>query len=159
MSLTLEKAKNLMEKIASNQGWSQWIFKHAIRAKKYQKRCVHCQPRWTYYWIGSNNETITRKIIRPFKMLLMLKRHVESIWGLNFLNMKKMQTSSSITRLHSNREKDGNNNNGQLTKVSVQVIILLIPSNHPWESWSSNKLGLTRIFLKSLLLMTWSEKT
>ena len=44
MSLTLGKAKTLMEKIASNQGFS-----YAIRVKKYRKRCVQCQPRWTYY--------------------------------------------------------------------------------------------------------------
>jgi hypothetical protein len=49
MSLTLRKVETLMEKLASNQGWSQYTFNHAIRVKKHQKRCVHCQPRWMYY--------------------------------------------------------------------------------------------------------------
>ena len=49
MSLTLGKAETLMEKIASNQGGHHAIFNHVIRVKKYQKRCVHYQPRWTYY--------------------------------------------------------------------------------------------------------------
>ena len=47
MSLTLGKAKTLMEKIASNQGWSQSNIQACNKAKKYQKRCMHCQPRWT----------------------------------------------------------------------------------------------------------------
>ena len=47
MSLILGKAKTLMEKIASNQGWSQVKIQSCNKRAKYKKRCVHCQPRWT----------------------------------------------------------------------------------------------------------------
>jgi hypothetical protein len=49
MSLTLGKAEALMEKIASNQGWSQGNIQTCNRSEEAQKRCVYFQPRWTYY--------------------------------------------------------------------------------------------------------------
>ena len=46
MSLTLGKVETLMEKIASNQGWSSCNIQLCNKSKKYQKRCVHCQLRY-----------------------------------------------------------------------------------------------------------------
>jgi hypothetical protein len=48
MLLTLGKAETLMEKIPLIKAGHHVTFNHAIGVKKYQKRCVHCQPRWTY---------------------------------------------------------------------------------------------------------------
>jgi hypothetical protein len=50
--------------------------------------------------------------------------------GLISLNIKKTQILSSIILLN-NRDKDEINNNGQITKVSTQVIILLSLNNYP----------------------------
>jgi hypothetical protein len=63
----------------------------------------------------------------------MLKTHVENISRLNSLNIKRMQTLSATILLHSNRDQDGINNNGEITKVSTQVITIIHPTsnNHP----------------------------
>ena len=48
MLLTLGKVEALIEKITSNQGWSQGNIQTCNKSKEVQKRCVHFQLRWTY---------------------------------------------------------------------------------------------------------------
>jgi hypothetical protein len=55
------------------------------------------------------------------------------IFRVEFPEYQEDATSSATIQVHNNKDKDGIKNNGQLTKVSPQVtiIILLIPSSHP----------------------------
>jgi hypothetical protein len=48
MSLTLRKLKFLWKGEPLIKAGHHVTFNYAIRAKKYQKRYMHCQPRWMY---------------------------------------------------------------------------------------------------------------
>ena len=48
MSLTPGKGEILMEKIASNQGWSSCNIQSCNKSEEVLEEVCECQPRWTY---------------------------------------------------------------------------------------------------------------
>jgi hypothetical protein len=55
------------------------MFNTVIRVRRHQKNYMHYQPRWMYSWIGSTNEIIINKTVKPSKMHSMPKPEMESI--------------------------------------------------------------------------------
>ena len=135
MSLTLGKAKTLIEKVASTQGWSQCNIQACNKSEELPEEVSALSTKmdvllnWLEQWANYKKDRLA--IQDTFNSQNICGEYL----GVDFLEFKRMQTLSSTILLHNNNDKDGINNNinGQLTKVSTQVITIipLILNNHP----------------------------
>ena len=133
MSLTLGKAKTLMEKIASNQSWSQCNIQSCNKSEEVPEVVYALSTKMDILLNWLEQRANYKKDRQAIQDAFNAQNTYGEYLGLNSLNIRRMQISLSTILLHNNRDKDGINSGGQITMVSTQIItiILLILNSHP----------------------------
>ena len=115
----LGKAETLLEKIASNQGWSSCNIQLCNKSEEVLEEVCALSTKMDVLLNWLEQRANYKKDRQAIQDAFNAQNTCGEYLGLNSMNIKRMQTSSSTIQLHNNRDKGGINNNGRLTKVST----------------------------------------
>jgi hypothetical protein len=133
MSLTLKKAKVLMERIASNQAWSSCNIQSCNKSEEVPEEVCALSTKMDILlnWLKQrDNYKRDRQAIQD---AFNAQNRCEEYLGVEFPKSQEDINIVINNSTQSNRGKDGINNHSQLTKVSTKVITIILPilNNHP----------------------------
>ena len=100
-----------MEKIASNQGWSSCNIQLCNKSEEVPEEVYALSTKMDVLLNWLEQRANYKKDSQAIQDAFNAQNTYGEYLGLNSLNIRRMQISSSTILLHNNRDKDGINNN------------------------------------------------